>query len=256
MANYLTPANARPAQLGSVRAKNDVQHVEKMYKTRIYNRPGLAGGISISGYTPEDFAINIMANWEEPLGSLSDIGGSAADFLGGPAGAVVQGGLKLSGRNANVAGSAKVWQGGSTLMFELPMKISAYDDTTKEIMTPLKRILKLCTPFLSGGGSLVAPGPNPLEFAKILASAGSISGSASNWETALQKALNQTAFYLEIGTFFKMFPCVITNVSANFNGMFEEGTGFPTSIDLNMAVESYLTPTSYDIDNWILGGEG
>lgn len=255
MANYLTPANSRPTQLGSTRAKSDVQHVDKMYKTRIYNRPGLAGGISISGYTPEEFAINIMANWEEPLAALSDIGSTIGTTVGGPGGDVVAGALKMSGRNANIAGSAKVWQGGSTLMFELPMKISAYDDTTKEIMVPLKRILKLCTPHLGTLGSLVAPGPNPLEFAKILASTGSISGSASNWEAALQKALTKTAFYLEIGTFFKMFPCVITNVSANFNGMFEEGTGFPTSIDLNMAVESYLTPTSYDIDNWILGGD-
>ena len=256
MANYLTPANGRPAaQLGGTRSKTDVQHVEKMYKTRIYNRPNLAGGISISGYTPEDFAINIMANWDEPLAGMSDVGAVLGDAVGGPLGGILSSGLKLSGRNANIAGSSKVWQGGSSLSFELPMKISAYDDTTKEIMTPLKRVLKLCTPFLDTGGMLIAPGPNPIEFSKILLSAGNISGSADNWQKALEKALTKTAFYLEIGTFFKMFPCVITNVSAQFNGMFEEGTGFPTSIELNLTVESYLTPTSYDIDNWVLGGE-
>lgn len=253
MANYLTPANARPVQLGDVRSKNDVQHVEKMYKTRIYNRPGLAGGISISGYTDDDFAISIMANWEEPLAGLSDVGGTVGNFIGGAPGAAVAGGFKLSGRNSNIGGSAKVWQGGTSLMFELPMKISAYDDTSKEIMTPLKRVLKLCTPYLATGGALVAPGPTPVDFAGVIGT--NVTGSAQQWEAALQKALSKSAFYLEIGTFFKMFPCVITNVSANFNGMFEEGTGFPTSVDLNMTVESYLTPTSYDIDNWVLGGD-
>lgn len=255
MANYLTPANSRPVQLGGVRSKGDVQYVEKMYKTRIYNRPNLAGGISISGYTPEDFAINIMANWEEPFAGLSDIGSALESLAPGALGTGASAFLKSSGRNSNIAGSAKVWQGGSSLMFELPMKISAYDDTTKEVMTPLKRVLKLCTPFLDTGGGLVAPGPTPVDFLKVIGSAGNITGSADNWEKALQKALSKTAFYLEIGTFFKMFPCVITNVSAQFNGMFEEGTGFPTSIELNLTVESYLTPTSYDIDNWVLGGE-
>ena len=259
MANYLTPSTGRPTgiALAGTRSKKDVQYVDQMYKVRVYNR-GSSNPIDISGYTPEDFAINIMANWDEPFGAASDIGGSVQAVSQGFAGSTVAAGIRAFGRNSNIAGSAKVWSGGTSLLFDLPLKVSAYDDTREEVMEPFKKILMLCAPDLGAGGMLVAPGPIPPELLKgVLGNLKNLqgtTGTAQQWENTLKAALEESAFYLEIGKFFKMFPAIITNVSANFNGMFEHGTGFPTSVELNLTIESYLTPTKYDIENWVLTG--
>jgi hypothetical protein len=65
---------------------------------------------------------------------------------------------------------------------------------------------------------------------------------------AAQSVLNdQESFTVEIGTFFRGTPMIVTNVTSNFDNMFEHGTGNPINVDFVLTVESYFAITREDL---------
>ena len=225
--------------------KSDVSADDLLYSCYIYNRSENAEDrISVFGQMPEDFALNLTSSWESMFDtSLADTktGSDPVDF-------VKSVGVKATGINKSVLTGAKTWSGNTEISIDLPVKIQAYDSTRREIMEPLKALLKCASPDLTYGGVLIPPGPKPLDLANLQ----SLTSSDSKaWASALTESFANTAFYIQIGTWFKMFPCVIENVSVNFDGLVEDVSGHPMFMEVTFQVTSYLTPTKSDIDNWI-----
>ena len=259
MSNYLIDVTGRPTTKGTNAIRDTFDGgaaaADLYYSCFIYNRnPNPDEQISIYGKLPADFALDLQSQWEAPFDStFGDVAGGlgtgAGALLGNAALGQQAGQLagKATGITRAVIGSAKTWSGNTEIDLQLPVKIQAYDDTTKEIMEPMKHILKAVTPHLNKAGILIPPGPSIVNFDTSTFGA----GNEKEWASAMMAGFGKKAFYVQIGTWFKMFPAIVEGVSVQFDGLVEDGTGHPLFMEITFRVKSYLTPTKYDIENWI-----
>lgn len=251
MANYLVQKAGRPFPLSLTSKQDDLAYIDPMYKMRLYSRGNSAGSIDIEGYVPESFQLNIASDWGAVHdGSMIDV---AANLIPGASQAlqVASKGAEAGGLSTRIwQGSAQQWSGGSYLDFSLPFKVRAWIDTEGEVMGPLRNILKLVTPTLVAGGAMLAPGPTPVsQISKDLLQA----VGADTLSEAATSVLGGEVIRLEIGTWFRMYPCVIQSVNVEIDSLFEHGTGNPMSVNFEINVKSYYTVTRQQLDEWIGG---
>lgn len=288
MANYLSQASGRPAGGGEAFASDAPnQAVNPMYRVQLYNTKGRGGAtgpeaLNIAGNLYENFAINVSSEWETSFSQIVDnalTGGATAALESmGSIGNMASQAIQASGYTNHILGSARNWGGSTHLTFDLPLRVDAWNSTTNEIMQPMKQLLKAISPGLDSTGILLPPGPNPISAItginpgdikvgnvdQIISTANSAAdavtnknffkgglGNAEQWDAKLQDMMLNKAFTLRVGTFWHMFPAIVTNVTSNFSSMFEHETGHPISVEFNIQIESYFTPTKYDIENWI-----
>jgi len=247
MANYLMKSTGAPAiQPTETLGRDSIVNVDAMYKFRIHNK---ANTIAFTGFIPPDFGFELASNWTPPFGdtSLMDMAQQKLSGAGGALG-TVQSGLTLGGASSFAKiFSAKKWSGPSYLSLNLPVFLDAYTDTKTEVVDNIVSLLSLCAPS-EKGGILVPPGPAPIN---------EVAGSAIN-------SVNQVAgtdfknpvddsesFTVDIGNFFSMSPCVVDSVSANFDNVWEDGTGNPISVDFILNVSSYFAVTREDLKKWL-----
>lgn len=253
-----------------VAAQSIADTVDPMYQLHIHNK---SKSVSFSGFVPEDFSIGLSADWASPFAdtSLLDSGpkGSRNPFRNDKAG-FMNSALKFAGASTlHKLWTARVWTTPSYLTLDLPILINASKDTKTEVVEPIVRLLSLCAPSESPGGLLVPPGPSPaMALADKLAqiaedSADAVTGGDGVTDTgnSLSKIAgsildDQESFTVEIGTFFRGTPMIVTNVTSNFDNMFEHGTGNPLNVDFILTVESYFAITREDLIRWFgLAGE-
>lgn len=227
-------------------------HVDDIYKTVIRNKTGT---LSFSGYVPTDFQIALSSGWT-PIFS-----GSFADFLG-QTGAVSQSLTNIANTSASLAGgsarvkvmTAQSWTEPAYLQLSLPIQVHAYSDTQKEVIDQMIRIGKLVTPSEKGNaedtgvavnlGALSPPGP---------AAAASMLQSLGDTNFTID---DEFEFICQIGKFFRMSPCIVTNVVAAFDGQLEDQTGRPLGVEFNIEVSSYFAVTQQDLAKWLGGNFG
>lgn len=248
MANYLMKSTGAPAiQPTETLGRESIVNVDAMYKFRIHNK---ANTIAFTGFIPPDFGFELSSNWTSPFGDTS-LMGLGQDKLPGAAGAAmgtVQSGLTLGGASSFAKiFSAKKWSGPSYLTLNLPVFLDAYTDTRTEVVENIVSLLSLCAPS-EKGGILVPPGPAPIN---------EIAGSAINsvnqaTGSDIQNPVDDSeSFTVDIGNFFSMSPCVVDSVSANFDNVWEDGTGNPISVDFILNVSSYFAVTREDLKKWL-----
>lgn len=242
MANYLIPADGNTATaVGTARQRGDVISVDDMYRVKIYNK---SGSIKFTGFVPPDFTFSLSSGWSAPFGDTS-IGQGIADRSSGTLGklaSTADTALKLGGASSiHKLASFKMWGGPSYFTLDLPIFVDAYDDTRSEVVETTYNLLSLCAPS-EVGGILVAPGPSP---AKAIANAAAAT-AGQNVEFS-----DDEAFTVDIGNFFSMTPCVVDSVSANFDNVWEDGTGNPISVDFVLQVSSYFAVTREDLKKWL-----
>lgn len=271
MANYLMPADGGQATaIGAARSRGDIISVDNMYRVKIYNK---SGTIKFTGFIPPDFTFSLASSWEAPFmntsladfaekggDALSTVGGSrvkdaigaAGRFVGNNAGAADKA-LRFAGASSmHKLASARVWGGPSFLSIDLPIFVDAYSDTKSEVVDTTINLLSLCAPS-ENGGLLLPPGPSPLKSVSMesmtLAAGG---GTADAANAAMGGILEDSeAFFVDIGNFFSMSPCVVDSVSANFDNVWEDGTGNPISVDFILQVSSYFAVTREDLRKWL-----
>lgn len=266
MANYLMPAEGGQATaVGSTRSRDDIISVDNMYRVKIYNK---SGTIKFTGFIPPDFSFSLSSQWDAPFAntSLADIAakggdalstvggklGAAGAFIGNNAGAMDKA-LRFAGASSmHKLASARVWGGPSYLSIDLPIFVDAYSDTKSEVVDTTINLLSLCAPS-ENGGLLMPPGPSPLKSVSMetltLAAGG---GGADAANAAIGNILEDSeAFFVDIGNFFSMSPCVVDSVSANFDNVWEDGTGNPISVDFILQVSSYFAVTREDLKKWL-----
>lgn len=258
--------------------------VDPMYQLHIHNK---SKSVSFSGFVPEDFSIGLSADWSSPFADtslLSDgsamasqiiqqraaagsrlaqrFAGSAQDFA--RRSGYMNSALKFAGASTlNKLWTARVWTAPSYLTLDLPILINATKNTATEVIEPTVRLLSLCAPSEGPGGMLNPPGPSPaMAIADKLAQVASdtkdsvtggdgVTTTENSLSKAAQSVLNdQESFTVEIGTFFRGTPMIVTNVTSNFDNMFEHGTGNPINVDFVLTVESYFAITREDLIRW------
>lgn len=227
--------------------------VDPMYMVKIYNTKK---SIEFTGYVPEDFSIGLSANWTSKYADtpLSSMGNTKK-------GEILEASANFAGfTTLNKLWTARTWSSPSFLALDLPILLNAYSNTSTEIVKPLVTLLSLCAPSEGAGGILVPPGPSPAlaifeKAGQIVNDTGSMitggSGVTGNTDSEVGKLLaDGEAFTVEIGTFFKAYPMIVTNVNSNFDNIFEDGTGNPINVDFILTVESYFAITREDLIRW------
>jgi hypothetical protein len=233
--------------------------------------------IVVEAWLPETVGSDVKAEYEAPFaqGVSNALGANVGDmarFVG----------MSLTTQ----ALTAKVWQGGNFIEFSLPFIFQAESSPSKDVMTPIKNLMKLTMPKdRNGGGLLEAPGPridldelakrggesvtklsgaltsgltNPgkmLDSAKELVSnpLGTLKRVRDGFKdiskplsTALVNSVKNN-ISLYIGQF-QYFPCVvITDVSPTYDVII--GPDFnPIRATVNVSFSTYYVPTDRDIE--------
>lgn len=253
MANYLQRGGTLPGVQGIVHNNPEIRkgiEVDPIYRTVIRNR---SGTLNFSGYVPTDFQIAMSSGWQ-PLfsGSMADLAGqtglikqSSADLFSGAA--------SLLGASSRVkAATAQAWTEPAYLQISLPIEIHAYSDTKEEVINQLIRMSKFVTPNEKGNfdgtvkfGALQPPGP-----AAGVAILDSVA-DGSNFSID-----DEFEIICQVGKFFRMTPCIVTNVVAALDGQMEDESGNPMGVDFNLELTSYFAVTQQDIEKWFAGGFG
>lgn len=255
MANYLIPSVGRPiaASSGGTASKRDLITVDDMYLTKITSRSNDGESESFTGYVPEDFNIDLSGEWE-PFGGFSELIQSVA---GSGVTDVVQTINKgaIGGKLANKFLTPQVWNGPSYLSLDLPIELNAWENTKKDVVDPIKSLMKLIAPSTSPAGMVNIPGPSPVEqIGRALQGRFSNPNQTQQAQQNAEELLAGRIITVEIGTFFRMEPCIITNVNTAFDALFEHGTGLPISSVVNVQVQSYYPVMAEDIENWFNPG--
>ncbi len=107
--------------------------------------------IQVEGWLPEEITFDVSSQYEAPyaqgLNSAFPIIGEVARALG----------VNL----VNQAMTIQVWQGGTELNFQIPLVLQAETDASRDVIQPIKKLLKLTMPKESvRGGVFEAPGPH------------------------------------------------------------------------------------------------
>lgn len=256
MANYLIRDATLPGVNGIVHNKPAIRkgiEVDPIYRTTIRNR---SGTMSFSGYIPTDFQIAMSSGWT-PLfsGSMADLAGQAGLIKEGAAAAIGAAG-QLAGASSRIKTmTGQAWTEPAYLQISLPIEIHAYEDTKEEIINQLIRISKLVTPKEVGGGEVggvsvklgALQPPGPAAAVSILQE---LSGGAN------LTIDDEFEIICQVGKFFRMTPCVVTNVVAALNGQMEDESGNPMGVDFNLELTSYFAVTQQDIEKWFAGNFG
>jgi hypothetical protein len=234
--------------------------------------------IVVDAWLPETVGVDVNATYDAPyaqgLGEASQKLGAFAQFIG----------MNLTTQ----ALTAQIWQGGAFINFQIPFIFQAETSAEKDVMDPIKKLLRLTMPkdpTNGGGGILEAPGPH-VDIKKLAAASGkgieefvskdlpqmwdsakkvyhekglvsagaAVKDAANNTAQRMSQALvnsvvNNISLY--IGQFLYFPSVVITDVSPTFD-MTLDGTGKPTRATVDVSFRTFYVPTQNDIESMFI----
>lgn len=226
--NVQRPVGSNPiGRVGKVKPQ-----ISDIYQaTLIVKRDG-RNIVNLSTPLPENYQFSLSSNFDTPFNQ------PLSDLMGGASGAKIskwatQGSTAVTGMTTMWKYfSGAVWTGGSALQLTIPFVLQAYEDPKTEVLMPMKKLMQAVAPS-EYGTMLRAPGPHVL----------------NNGETGL---LGGDDITVKIGRFFKLNPCIITNVDESFDTQFDHN-GDPLGVVINVSILSYFTTTKEDLDKWFQG---
>lgn len=203
----------------------------RAYSAELTATVGKGSPITITAPLPVNYQLQFGTNYDNPFNSpLSDVIGGR---IGPIAGNVMTGVTGMSSRNKWL--SSTVWQGGNSFSLTIPFVIVAKSDARQEVLKKMRDMLKLVAPSESTAGMLRAPGPN-------LNTAANSGSSDVGFTGEMIK--------VRLGEFFEMEPCVIENVTCDFDTQMDIKDKCPMSVTITVTVLSYWTTTREDIDQF------
>lgn len=232
--------------------------------------------IVVDAWLPETVGVDVNATYDAPyaqgVGGVSERLGALAQFIG----------MNLTTQ----ALTAQIWQGGAFINFQLPFVFHAETSAEKDVMEPIKNLLRLTMPkdpTKGGGGILEAPGPH-VDIKKLaenggagaatavqdfrenglktmmdtakqvmndpLGTAAKVKDAANNVSQRMSQALVNSVvnnISLYIGQFLYFPSVVITDVSPTFDTTLD-GTGKPTRATVDVSFRTFYVPTQNDIE--------
>ena len=191
-----------------------------LYRVRIISRSNKIP--TVRGWLPEEFSFSVESEWEPlfPSGGIPGLTGIVGT-------AISSGGYTTKTINA----TSQAWSGSSPIEFSLPIDFVAVRDAQKEVVTPVKNLMKLALPgeldafdeFGIGNVFLDPPGPV-------------ITDAYSAYRDRVGTRGDNIA--LRIGNFIIFKDVIITNVSANWVGKLSP-EGLPMQAQAEVTIRTY-----------------
>ena len=104
--------------------------------------------VTVTGTVPQSFQIQQSVDWKAPWGA--GIGGTVGDLLA----------VSTGNRLVAQVMTMQVWQGsGNDFEFTVQFELRAWSDPVRDVLEPLRALLKMSLPSLGDGGFLKSPGP-------------------------------------------------------------------------------------------------
>jgi len=178
----------------------------------------------VNAWLPDKFSMSIEQSWKNLVG-------------GGDIGLLNEISELFTGKIVNNQYlTAKVWTGSNPLMFSLPLHFVARRDSRKEVIRPIKQLMKMSLPVRSGTWQIYPPGPS-VKHKAIEATRGTIDTHSDN-------------ITLYIGNYIRIPNVYISNVQASFDGLLNKD-GEPMSGDVQISCSTLYMPTANEVDTWL-----
>jgi hypothetical protein len=205
----------------------------KMYTARLYAVLRNGEVIDLTTPLPENYQFNLATSFDNPFNQpLSNLASQLGSGIGQAVEAISTGRQMVTGNTTiNKWLSGAVWNQGSLFTIEVPFVLQAYKSTSKEVTQMMKNMLKLVAPSENSYGFLTAPGPTMANASSMFAG---------------------DKIVVEIGEFFRMYPCIIENVTCEFDTQMDDTEHCPLSAVISITVKSYYVTTKQDLDLWFL----
>lgn len=218
------------------------------------------------------FKLGVRSEWDSLSSGLSGGLAKAADLTLGAAY-----GYSLKTQIL----TAQYWTGNAPIEFTIPLQFKALNDAKKEVVLPLKTLMKAALPTTGEFNFLIPPGPNILaaSFTELKRTATGLVDVASSTikdffgkkgvveptnQSELKKQLQNTTsaqnlrsngIDLWVGKFFHATNLIIVNVDCDIKTlMSNDEVSLPMSIDCDVTFRTVFAPTAEDINNWFLDG--
>lgn len=142
--SFLGSSRTKQTASGAAGGSTDPHLQNRRYTVRIYQNSDV-----VVGAVPDDLEINQAASWNAPW--AGGIGGAKGDMLA----------LGMGTRLVAQVLTLQVWQGGGNNDFDftLTFELRAWSDSERDVMVPLRTLLRMTVPSLDANGFLQAPGP-------------------------------------------------------------------------------------------------
>jgi hypothetical protein len=189
--------------------------------------------IMVSAYLPDSFSLGVTSEYDTPFAQGIETGIGAID-------SIMKSPLARAATGSNFITqwmTAQVWSGSAPIAIQLPLVFIADTDPQKEVLKPIKDLMKLAMPSSGIGaigdakGFLQSPGPR----VKIDKETQSISFDVRN------------PISIQIGKFLRFPSVVIENISQTYNTVFDS-RGLPVRASVEITFKTFVTPTSEDIE--------
>ena len=217
---------------------------------------------------PESFKLDVKSDWEPLTSGISGMAFKAADL-----GAQALLGYTLKSQIL----SSQYWTGNSPIDFSLPLQFKAFYNASKEVMNPIKDLMKSTLPTRGANNFLRPPGPNIMatSFQNVLKAGvtvgkaavnaaghlaiGDVNGLKDAIASDLGKAGDQlgnlssssfegTNIQLTIGKFFHINNLIITDVSGDFKSIMSTDNT-PMSGECTISFRTLYAFTANDLEN-------
>lgn len=241
MANYLQKNASRPsginASSSSGYAGGTLPEIDGAYKTTLRAYDGGVETYVFRGYVPEDFNIDLEANWS-PKGGLNQFLQDKANQVTRGASDLVQNTV-LGGRvGLSRKASYHTWDGPSYLQISLPFSLVAWSSAKEDVLSPMVTMMSLVSAREDEDGVFRAPGLSPFGAA--------VSTKDSKTEDA-NSELSGLSIGCTIGNFMTLGhdtdPCLITNVQSAIESKFDIIDGLPMSVLMNVNITTFYPIT-------------
>jgi hypothetical protein len=221
----LGKAQSDPFSTKPVMDPQDPSTQDGVYSIKIVvgsGNPNTASDIVIARL-PENFSLRVESQWED-VTSQSD----STLFKG-----INLAASELTNTHfKSQIMSAQMWSGNSPLEFSIPLQFKAFKDADREVIRPLKTLMKAALPSLQGGAFLNPPGPRLLQGFEFVRKVNDNPGRPVS---------------LMIGKVLHFKDLIILNVDCDIKSIMSV-TNKPMSIDCTVTFRTIVSYTTENID--------
>lgn len=194
-----------------------------------------AGGV-VQGWVPETFQIAVTSQFSQPFGqgiSNSTAGQATKAWMG----------RALTSQSM----TAQVWEGSQPIEITLEIEFVAETDPKKEVLEPIKKLLKMTMPSKDGSNLLRPPGP---KYSDIVDWKAFLDPSRPTGKSGVEGSIS-----IAIGKFVYFDNVVIESVNSTFHSMMHS-SGIPLRATVAVTFKTFFVPVSEDLDAMFPAGGG
>lgn len=243
-----------------------------------------SSALVVVGAVPQSFQIQQSVDWKAPWGAGLGGSGIAGDLL------AVTTGNRLVAQIMTM----QVWQGsGNDFEFTVQFELRAWSDPVRDVLEPLRSLLKMSLPSLGEGGFLKSPGPVlnaegvkavSGQFTKVVVDTGAAVASSFKTINASNEAVVTRAaagaqvlsdavksagltskaaieqnmtnkISIQIGQWFSMDNIVVTQVQHDIKGQTPEKlTGVIQAASVTVSFKPMFSVTAEDVNSMLRAG--